>query len=110
MLTALLGYSLGFRGDGGTGWFEGLALRLGGPAIGTVASARYTVAGIFNAVLPGGSSLDLDAESRRLRAEPRRAQRLAAGEAVAWMAERFRGAPAPAGRAGRRCAAPRPAA
>ncbi len=69
VLVALLGYSLGLRGGGETGWFEGLALRLGSPAIGTTASLRYGVAGIWDAVIPGGSSLDLDAESRRLRAE-----------------------------------------
>lgn len=68
VLAALLGYSLGLRGGGGTGWVEGAALRLGGPVLGTAASARYTVAGIWDAVIPG-SSLDLDAESRRLRAE-----------------------------------------
>jgi len=68
VLTALLCYSLGLQTGGKTGWLEGLALRLGGPAFGTAASARYAVGGLWNAVVPG-SSLDLDAESRRLRAE-----------------------------------------
>jgi rod shape-determining protein MreC len=69
VLAALLCYSLGLRTDGQTGWFEGLVLRLGSPAIGTTASVRHAVAGVWDAVVPGGSALDLDAESRRLRAE-----------------------------------------
>ena len=69
VMAALLCYSLGLRTDGQTGWFERLALRLGSPVLGSAASARYAVAGIWNAVIPGGSAVDLDAESRRLRAE-----------------------------------------
>jgi len=69
VLTALLGYSLGLRTEERTGWLEGLSLRLGSPVLGTAASARYAVAGMWDAVIPGGSALDLDAESRRLRAE-----------------------------------------
>ncbi|TLM68849.1 MAG: rod shape-determining protein MreC [Deltaproteobacteria bacterium] len=69
ILAALLTYSLGLKDDGRTGWVEGLALRTGGPVLGVAAGARYSVAGIWDAVIPGGSSLDLDAESRRLRAE-----------------------------------------
>ena len=69
VLGSLLAYSLGVRGGGADNWLEGAALRLGGPAIGAAASTRYAVGGIFDAVIPGQSSLDLDAESRRLRAE-----------------------------------------
>jgi rod shape-determining protein MreC len=68
VLAALLCYSLGLQTGGRTGWLEGLALRLGTPVLGTAASARYAVGGVWNAVIPG-SGLDLDAESRRLRAE-----------------------------------------
>ncbi|NJC88379.1 MAG: rod shape-determining protein MreC [Desulfuromonas sp.] len=68
ILAALLGYSLGLRDGGRTGWFERVALRLGGPVFGPVADARYAVAGVWNAVVPGGG-LDLEAETRRLRAE-----------------------------------------
>jgi rod shape-determining protein MreC len=68
ILAALLFYSLGLRDSGRTGWFEGLALRLGSPVLGPAADARYAVAGVWNAVVPGGR-LDLDAESRRMRAE-----------------------------------------
>lgn len=68
VLAALLCYSLGLRSGGQTGWLEGMALRLGSPLFGTTADARYAVAGIWHAVVPG-ASLDLDAESRRLRAE-----------------------------------------
>jgi rod shape-determining protein MreC len=68
ILAALLCYSLGLQGDGRTGWLEGLALRVGAPVFGTAASARYAVGGLWNAVIPG-AGLDVDAESRRLRAE-----------------------------------------
>jgi rod shape-determining protein MreC len=69
VLSALLCYSLGLQESGRTGWLEGLALRLGTPAVGTAASGRYAAAGLWDAVIPGGSTLDLDADSRRLRAE-----------------------------------------
>jgi rod shape-determining protein MreC len=68
VLAALLCYSLGLRTDGQTGWLERLALRLGRPMLGTATGARHAVAGVWSAVIPG-ASLDLDAESRRLRAE-----------------------------------------
>lgn len=68
VLAALLSYSLGLRNDARTGWLEGLALRLGSPLLGTAAGARHAVAGVWTSVVPG-ASLDLDAESRRLRAE-----------------------------------------
>jgi rod shape-determining protein MreC len=69
VLMALLGYSLGLRGGGETGRLEGLVLRLGGPAVGATASLRYGAAGVWDLLTPGGSALDLEAESRRLRAE-----------------------------------------
>lgn len=69
VLAALLAYSLGLRSDGATGWVEGTALRVGRPILGTVAGARYTVAGVWDALIPGGAGLDLEAESRRMRAE-----------------------------------------
>jgi rod shape-determining protein MreC len=84
VLAALLCYSLNLQGGGRTGWLEGLALRLGGHVFGPAAEARYAVAGLWDAVIPGGSAIDRDAESRRLRAE------LAGGEELQRENERLR--------------------
>ncbi len=68
VLAALLVYSLGLKTGAETGWVERLALSLGRPLLGASSSVRYGTAGIWGAIVPGGS-LDLDAENRRLRAE-----------------------------------------
>ena len=83
VLAALLCFSLGLKRGEQTGWVEGLALRLGSPVLGTAASARYALGGMLDAVVPG-AKLDLDAESRRLRAE------LAAAEELQRENERLR--------------------
>ncbi len=68
VLAALLWYSLSLAGRERSGWLDSLARRLTSPLISGASSGRQAVAGVFDAVLPGGG-LDLDAENRRLRAE-----------------------------------------
>jgi rod shape-determining protein MreC len=84
VLAALLGYSLGLQPGDQTGWFERLALRLGRPLLSATTTLRLGVAGFWGGMVPGGSSRDLDAENRQLRAE------LAAAEELRRENERLR--------------------
>lgn len=68
VVAALLGYSFALPSASTTTWFEALALNGGRPLLGSASALRYGTAGLFSGLL-GGSSLDLDAENRRLRAE-----------------------------------------